>query len=142
VVIFGCPGVAKVISVDMASPLAAATTITTAASTTSFRILSSSWWACLKGTMLPQTGCSTHACLIIFIDEIDAIGRARGRGGAMGGHDERENTLNQLLVEMDGFATTTGVVVSVAWFEHALAVIACKSLTLLVLFESALPVST
>ncbi|KAG1664993.1 hypothetical protein FOA52_014673 [Chlamydomonas sp. UWO 241] len=48
---------------------------------------------------------------IIFIDEIDAIGRARGRGGAMGGHDERENTLNQLLVEMDGFATTTGVVV-------------------------------
>jgi hypothetical protein len=48
---------------------------------------------------------------IIFIDEIDAIGRARGRGGAMGGHDERENTLNQLLVEMDGFATTAGVVV-------------------------------
>ncbi|GIL73714.1 hypothetical protein Vretimale_5398 [Volvox reticuliferus] len=48
---------------------------------------------------------------IIFIDEIDAIGRARGRGGAMGGHDERENTLNQLLVEMDGFATTSGVVV-------------------------------
>lgn len=48
---------------------------------------------------------------IIFIDEIDAIGRARGRGGAMGGHDERENTLNQLLVEMDGFATTTGVIV-------------------------------
>ncbi|EFJ46853.1 hypothetical protein VOLCADRAFT_37038, partial [Volvox carteri f. nagariensis] len=37
---------------------------------------------------------------IIFIDEIDAIGRARGRGGAMGGHDERENTLNQLLVEV------------------------------------------
>lgn len=37
---------------------------------------------------------------MIFIDEIDAIGRARGRGGAMGGHDERENTLNQLLVEM------------------------------------------
>ncbi len=48
---------------------------------------------------------------IIFIDEIDAIGRARGRNGAMGGHDERENTLNQLLVEMDGFATTSGVVV-------------------------------
>lgn len=48
---------------------------------------------------------------IIFIDEIDAIGRARGRNGAMGGHDERENTLNQLLVEMDGFATTAGVVV-------------------------------
>lgn len=44
-------------------------------------------------------------------DEIDAIGRARGRGGFAGGNDERENTLNQLLVEMDGFATTTGIVV-------------------------------
>ncbi|KAJ0621671.1 putative peptidase M41, AAA+ ATPase domain, ATPase, AAA-type, core, peptidase, FtsH [Helianthus annuus] len=48
---------------------------------------------------------------IIFIDEIDAIGRARGRGGFAGGNDERESTLNQLLVEMDGFATTSGVVV-------------------------------
>ena len=48
---------------------------------------------------------------IIFIDEIDAIGRARGRGGFAGGNDERENTLNQLLVEMDGFTTTTDVVV-------------------------------
>lgn len=48
---------------------------------------------------------------IIFIDEIDAIGRARGRGGFSGGNDERESTLNQLLVEMDGFGTTTGVVV-------------------------------
>eukprot|EP00877_Chromochloris_zofingiensis_P003312 jgi/Chrzof1/12982/Cz07g15070.t1 len=48
---------------------------------------------------------------IIFIDEIDAIGRSRGRGAMAGGHDERENTLNQLLVEMDGFATTSGVVV-------------------------------
>uniref|UniRef100_A0A061RH61 AFG3 family protein n=1 Tax=Tetraselmis sp. GSL018 TaxID=582737 RepID=A0A061RH61_9CHLO len=48
---------------------------------------------------------------IIFIDEIDAIGRARGRGGFAGGNDERENTLNQLLVEMDGFATTSGIVV-------------------------------
>ncbi|KAL3531807.1 hypothetical protein ACH5RR_005328 [Cinchona calisaya] len=48
---------------------------------------------------------------IIFIDEIDAIGRARGRGGFSGGHDERESTLNQLLVEMDGFGTTSGVVV-------------------------------
>merc|ERR1719482_520357 len=48
---------------------------------------------------------------IIFIDEIDAIGKARGRGGAMGGNDERENTLNQLLVEMDGFVTTGNVVV-------------------------------
>ncbi|XP_021825534.1 ATP-dependent zinc metalloprotease FTSH 10, mitochondrial-like [Prunus avium] len=48
---------------------------------------------------------------IVFIDEIDAIGRARGRGGFSGGHDERESTLNQLLVEMDGFGTTAGVVV-------------------------------
>jgi AFG3 family protein len=48
---------------------------------------------------------------IIFIDEIDAIGRARGRGGLSGGNDERESTLNQLLVEMDGFGTTSGVVV-------------------------------
>ncbi|KAJ4903207.1 ATP-dependent zinc metalloprotease FTSH 3 [Raphanus sativus] len=47
---------------------------------------------------------------IVFIDEIDAIGRARGRGG-IGGNDERESTLNQLLVEMDGFGTTAGVVV-------------------------------
>mmetsp|Transcript_12714 Transcript_12714/g.19535 ORF Transcript_12714/g.19535 Transcript_12714/m.19535 type:complete len:673 (+) Transcript_12714:117-2135(+) len=47
---------------------------------------------------------------IVFIDEIDAVGRQRGRGG-MGGNDERENTLNQMLVEMDGFSTTTGVVV-------------------------------
>merc|ERR1719443_371511 len=48
---------------------------------------------------------------IIFIDEIDAIGRKRGRGGAGGGNDERENTLNQMLVEMDGFSSTTGIVV-------------------------------
>ncbi|KAL6574706.1 ATP-dependent zinc metalloprotease FTSH 8, mitochondrial [Orobanche minor] len=48
---------------------------------------------------------------IVFIDEIDAIGRTRGRGGFSGGHDERESTLNQLLVEMDGFGTTSGVVV-------------------------------
>lgn len=53
----------------------------------------------------------SQAPSIIFIDEIDAIGRARGRGGMAGGNDERENTLNQLLVEMDGFATTSGVVV-------------------------------
>jgi AFG3 family protein len=51
-----------------------------------------------------------NAPCIVFIDEIDAVGRQRGRGG-MGGNDERENTLNQLLVEMDGFAPTTGVVV-------------------------------
>jgi AFG3 family protein len=48
---------------------------------------------------------------IVFIDEIDAIGRARGRGGFSGSNDERESTLNQLLVEMDGFGTTAGVVV-------------------------------
>lgn len=47
----------------------------------------------------------------LSVDEIDAIGRARGRGGFAGGNDERENTLNQLLVEMDGFATQQGVVV-------------------------------
>ena len=48
---------------------------------------------------------------ILFIDEIDAIGRARGRGGFGGGNDERENTLNAILVEMDGFNTTSGVVI-------------------------------
>lgn len=48
---------------------------------------------------------------IIFIDEIDAIGKKRGSGGAGGGNDERENTLNQLLVEMDGFSSSTGVVI-------------------------------
>lgn len=48
---------------------------------------------------------------IVFIDEIDAVGRARGKGGFSGGNDERENTLNQLLVEMDGFDTQKGVVV-------------------------------
>jgi cell division protease FtsH len=48
---------------------------------------------------------------IIFIDELDAIGRARGGGPVMGGHDEREQTLNQILTEMDGFDPRTGVVV-------------------------------
>jgi len=52
-----------------------------------------------------------NAPCIIFIDEIDAVGRARGRSGNFGGADERENTLNQLLVEMDGFASSTNVVV-------------------------------
>jgi len=52
-----------------------------------------------------------HAPCIIFIDEIDAIGKARGKGNSMGGNDERESTLNQLLVEMDGFSTTEHVVV-------------------------------
>jgi AFG3 family protein len=48
---------------------------------------------------------------IVFIDEIDAVARARNKGGFGGGNDERENTLNQLLVEMDGFASSEGVVV-------------------------------
>ena len=51
---------------------------------------------------------------IIFIDEIDAIGRARGKNAMTGGNDERENTLNQLLTEMDGFGTNTGVIVMAA----------------------------
>ncbi|TDX84660.1 ATP-dependent zinc metalloprotease FtsH [Epilithonimonas xixisoli] len=51
---------------------------------------------------------------IIFIDEIDAIGRARGKGGMQGGNDERENTLNQLLTEMDGFGTDVNVIVMAA----------------------------
>jgi AFG3 family protein len=51
---------------------------------------------------------------IIFIDEIDAIGRARGRGAFQGGNDERENTLNQLLVEMDGFPTDKAVILMAA----------------------------
>ncbi len=51
---------------------------------------------------------------IIFIDEIDAIGRARGKNAAAGGNDERENTLNQLLTEMDGFGTNSGVIILAA----------------------------
>lgn len=51
---------------------------------------------------------------IIFIDEIDAIGRARGKNSVMGGNDERENTLNQLLVEMDGFGTDSGIIIMAA----------------------------
>ena len=51
---------------------------------------------------------------IIFIDEIDAIGRARGRNAMTGGNDERENTLNQLLTEMDGFGTNVGVIILAA----------------------------
>lgn len=51
---------------------------------------------------------------IIFIDEIDAIGRSRGRSNMTGGNDERENTLNQLLVEMDGFNTDSGVILMAA----------------------------
>ena len=51
---------------------------------------------------------------IIFIDEIDAIGRSRSRGNTPGGNDERENTLNSLLVEMDGFGTDSGVIILAA----------------------------
>lgn len=51
---------------------------------------------------------------IIFIDEIDAIGRTRGRNSIQGGNDERENTLNQLLVEMDGFSSEKGVILMAA----------------------------
>ncbi len=51
---------------------------------------------------------------IIFIDEIDAIGRARGRNAMTGGNDERENTLNQLLTEMDGFGSNAGVIILAA----------------------------
>jgi cell division protease FtsH len=51
---------------------------------------------------------------IIFVDEIDAIGRARGKNSMQGGNDERENTLNQLLVEMDGFGTDKGIILVAA----------------------------
>ncbi len=51
---------------------------------------------------------------IVFIDEIDAVGRARGRNAGMGTNDERENTLNQLLTEMDGFGTNSGVIILAA----------------------------
>ena len=53
----------------------------------------------------------TNAPAIIFIDELDAIGRARGGSLSVGGHDEREQTLNQILTEMDGFTGTENVIV-------------------------------
>lgn len=55
-----------------------------------------------------------HAPAIIFIDELDALGRTRAAGGPVGGHDEREQTLNQLLVEMDGFDPSSGIVILAA----------------------------
>jgi cell division protease FtsH len=55
-----------------------------------------------------------QAPCIVFIDELDALGKQRGGGGPMGGHDEREQTLNQLLVEMDGFDPRTGVIIMAA----------------------------
>jgi cell division protease FtsH len=60
-----------------------------------------------------QTAKGKAPC-IIFIDEIDAIGRARGRNAISGANDERENTLNQLLTEMDGFSTNAGVIILAA----------------------------
>ncbi|KAA6328497.1 ATP-dependent zinc metalloprotease FtsH [termite gut metagenome] len=51
---------------------------------------------------------------IVFIDEIDAVGRARGKNPSLGGNDERENTLNQLLTEMDGFGSNSGVIILAA----------------------------
>ena len=56
----------------------------------------------------------SKAPCIIFIDEIDAVGRARSKNPAMGGNDERENTLNALLTEMDGFGTNSGVIIMAA----------------------------
>ena len=62
--------------------------------------------------------------VFIFIDEIDAVGRARGKNPSMGGNDERENTLNQLLTEMDGFGSNSGVIILAAtnraeyWIRH------------------------
>ncbi len=56
----------------------------------------------------------TKAPCIIFIDEIDAVGRARGKNPSFGGNDERENTLNQLLTEMDGFGSNSGIIVLAA----------------------------
>ena len=51
---------------------------------------------------------------IVFIDEIDAVGRARGKNPNMGSNDERENTLNQMLTEMDGFGSNNGVIILAA----------------------------
>ena len=56
----------------------------------------------------------SNAPCIVFIDELDALGKARGVGGVLGGHDEREQTLNQLLVEMDGFDPRRGVIIMAA----------------------------
>ena len=66
---------------------------------------------------------------IIFIDEIDAVGRARSKNPAMGGNDERENTLNALLTEMDGFGTNSGVIILAAFIMKSMDV-RCKAHTL------------
>ena len=67
---------------------------------------------------------------IIFIDEIDAVGRQRG-AGLGGGHDEREQTLNQLLVEMDGFEANDGVIVMAATNRADILIRLCSSRPLL-----------
>lgn len=67
----------------------------------------------ISGKRFIQASKEKSPC-IIFIDEIDAIGRARGRSAAQGSNDERENTLNQLLTEMDGFGTNSGVIILAA----------------------------
>ena len=61
-----------------------------------------------------RAGPRAGAPAIIFIDELDALGRARGVGGPIGGHDEREQTLNQLLTEMDGFDSSVGLIILAA----------------------------
>lgn len=73
----------------------------------SYRLACAQTDSLCKVCLLQERSTEVH----VVTDEIDAIGRARGRGGFAGGNDERENTLNQLLVEMDGFATTQGVIV-------------------------------
>ena len=65
-------------------------------------------------TSFPQPQTANHHACIVFIDEIDAVGRARGKNPNMGANDERENTLNQLLTEMDGFGTNSGVIILAA----------------------------
>jgi hypothetical protein len=66
------------------------------------------------GKIIDLTQAQTRAPSIIFIDELDALGKARGISPMLGGHDEREQTLNQLLAEMDGFDTQKGVILLAA----------------------------